>query len=376
MRYLTIVLLSIAITSTGVTDEKLRIAGMGGVKIGMRTPDAGVFGNPAALLDVEANNLSLAFSIEDYHYEELPETAVIQFASVLTLDSRPSIYYSRSYGDFGVSVGYTATLDNSAKFEVESTRSEYIVDEQRFSATTNMTTAYNLFWEYGWAIGFSKQLHEGLFGLRLKRMSQQTKRGRILSTLNLESQHRSDVNINDPRDLIPAIIDSLDFADPAQYFDATDEPTQDVTVTKFELDIGYQRDFSIDALGRRNLRTGLIIENLLQRKLIKQLPLKFGLGAAYEPLKWISVGLDISRVSGHRGLDFAIGWELHEAWQRGFTGAAALRGGLNRIDGTAAFSIGMSFALGSLRWEYTLNKRFRDQPLNQASHFFASTVRF
>ena len=376
MRYFIFSLLSIVITSTGVTDEKLRIAGMGGVKIGMNASDAGIFGNPAALLDVEANNLSLAFSIEDYDYEELPETAVIQFASTLTLDSRPSIYYSRAYGDFGVSVGYAVTLDNTAKFEVESTRSEYIVDERRFSARTNMTTAYSLFWESGWTIGFSKQLDEGAIGLRLKRVSQQTKRGRILSTLNLESQHSSDININDPRELIPAIIDSLDFSDPVQYFDARDEPTRDLTVSKFEVDFGYQRDFAIEGLGGRPLRTGLIIENLLQRKLVKPLPLKFGIGAAYGPQEWISVGLDIWRVSGHRGLDFAIGWELQEAWKRGFTGAAALRGGLSRGDAAGTFAIGMSFARGSLHWEYTMSKRFRNQPLRQASHFFASTIRF
>ncbi len=53
---------------------------MGGVKIGMNVPDAGLFGNPAALLDVEANNLSIALSVENYRYEELPETPAIQFA--------------------------------------------------------------------------------------------------------------------------------------------------------------------------------------------------------------------------------------------------------------------------------------------------------
>ncbi|MCZ6678922.1 MAG: hypothetical protein O7E52_16945 [Candidatus Poribacteria bacterium] len=372
----TVVLLSTLICSTGTADEKVRIAGMGGVRIGMNAPDAGLFGNPAALLEVEANNLSVALSIENYHYEELPETPLLQFASELTLDSRPSIYYSRSYGDWGISVGYTATLENDAEFEVEETRSVYIVDQQQFLATTNMLTNYNLLWEYGWGVGFSKKLDEGVIGIRLKRLSQNAKRGLILSAVNLDAQHGSDVNINDPRELIPAIIDAIDFSEPTQYFDAEDQPTQDLTVTKFELDLGYQRDFAMDFLGGRRLRTGLVIENLLQRKLVEPLPLRFGIGAAYQPLNWIAVGLDTWRVSGHRGLDFAIGWELHDAWERGFTGAVALRGGLSRIDTVSAFSLGVSFALGSAYWEYTLSKRFHDQPLSQATHLFASTVRF
>ena len=135
-------------------------------------------------------------------------------------------------------------------------------------------------------------------------------------------------------------------------------------------------DVGVGALGNRPLRAGLIVENLFQRKLIQQLPLKFGVGAAYKPLNWIAVGVDIWRVLGHRGLDFAVGWELHESWARGFKGAAALRGGLSRIDATAIFSVGASFALGSLHWEYTLNKRFKGQTLGEATHLFASTVRF
>ena len=74
VRYLAISLLLILISLTGRADEKVRIAGMGGVKIAMNAADAGPFGNPAALLDIEANNLSVALSIENYRYEELPET--------------------------------------------------------------------------------------------------------------------------------------------------------------------------------------------------------------------------------------------------------------------------------------------------------------
>ena len=225
-------------------------------------------------------------------------------------------------------------------------------------------------------VGGSVRRGEGLFGVRLKRASQNAMRGQIRSTLDLESQHASTVDVNDPRELIPAIIDGLDFADPAQYIDSVDDPSQDLTISKFELDVGYQRDLSIGTLGDQPLHVGLTIENLLQRKLIHQLPLRFGLGTAYEPCEWAVVGLDIWRVFGHRGLDFAVGWELHESWTRGFIGAAALRGGVSRINATGRFSLGALFALGSLHWEYTLSKRFGGQTFGQATHLVGSTIRF
>ena len=94
-----------------MSDEKLRITGMGGVRIATNAPDAGIFGNPAALLDVADNNLSITLSVENYRYKELPETP-LQFTATLDLDSCPSIYYSRAFGDFGISLGYAAVLDN------------------------------------------------------------------------------------------------------------------------------------------------------------------------------------------------------------------------------------------------------------------------
>ena len=180
---MTIIVLSLLIGSVGVANEKLRIVGMGGVKIGIYAPDAGIFGNPASLLGVAENNLSLSVSAENYRYDKPPATDDNLFLATLNFDSQPSVYYSRHFGDFGVSVGYAGMLNGFAKIEVEPTRSEYIVDQRRFSATTNMVTAYDLLWESGWSIGFSRTLKDSLVGFRLKRVSQTSKRGKILYRL-------------------------------------------------------------------------------------------------------------------------------------------------------------------------------------------------
>ena len=60
--------------------------------------------------------------------KNFPKHLPSSLPSALTLDSHPSIYYSRAYGEWGFSIGYAATIENVAEFEVEATRSEYIVD--------------------------------------------------------------------------------------------------------------------------------------------------------------------------------------------------------------------------------------------------------
>ena len=127
---------------------------------------------------------------------------------------------------------------------------------------------------------------------------------------------------------------------------------------------------------KRKILTGLVIRNLLQRKLVSQLPTKIGIGANTKIFQWLTTGLDLWRVPGHRGLDVAFGWELAKSWQRGFAGNIALRNGWSRVDGVGICSFGLSLGLGGSRWEYSMQARFRNQPLATATHSFASTVRF
>ena len=349
---------------------------MGGVRIATNASDASIFGNPAGLIDVEKNNLSAAVTVSNFRYIPLPAIPELQFSDQLTLDLSPSITYSRSFHNLGFSVGYLSKLKNKATFSLENTRSQYLVDEQRFLAKTLSVTEYNQLLQFGWYVGFSRKLNQSQFGFRLNRISQHAKRGQVLMGLNLDAQHASDINVNDPRALIPAIIDSLDLANLGQYIDQFDEVSQDLEISKFDFDLGYQHYFNIDLMGARKVLTGVVIQNLLQRKLVERLPTIIGIGANTKVFQWLTTGLDLWRVPGHHGVDFAFGWELVQSWQRGFSGNIALRNGLSRINGVGIFSFGFSLGLGGSRWEYSLQKCFRDQPLDQAVHSFASTVRF
>ena len=292
----------------------------------------------------------------------------------MALDSQPSIYYSGSFGDWGVALGYTATLENLAGFQIEAARAGDITDPRNFSAATEVVIGYNLFWESGAAIGVSRGVGAGTVGIRLREVSQTARYGRIVSGLHLEPQSLPDVNFNDPGELISTIVDGIDFSSLDQYIIGEGgKSIHDLAMSTFEIDLGYQRNFSIT--GAQQLRAGLIVENLLQRKLIRPLPRKLGIGVGYKPIDWIGIGFDIWRVAGYPGFDFALGGELQSPWKHSLLGAA-LRGGLGRIDTVGTFSVGWSLVIGHLYCEYTLQKRFRDQLLDQATHIFASTIRF
>lgn len=349
---------------------------MGGVMIATNASDASAFGNPAGLVDVEGNNLSAGVTLSNFHYTPLPAVPEFQFSDQLELHLSPSITYSRSFQGNGFSIGYLSELRNKATFSLENTRSEYLVDEQRFLAKTLSITEYNQLLQSGWYVGYSKKMGRSQLGIRLNRITQHAKKGQVFVGLALDAQHASDINVNDPRALIPAIIDSLNLADLGQYIEQSDEVSQDLERSNFDLDLGYQHHFNIDLIGKRKILTGLVIRNLLQRKFVERLPTKIGIGANTKILKWLTTGLDVWRVPRHRGLDFAFGWELVKSWNRGFSGNVALRNGLSRINGVGVCSLGLSLGLGSSRWEYSLQGRFRDQPFDQATHSFASTVRF
>jgi hypothetical protein len=354
-----------------MSNEALRIAGMGGAFIGISSVDAGIFGNPAALVDVKANNLSFAFSMENFRYDELSEAEDKQFASKLVLRSKPSVYYSRAYRDMGFSIGYLSDWNNTAKFTIENTQSSYIVNERRFEADTPFFTRYDTLWENGVALGFSKRLQTAIVGMRVKILRQTAKRGRLVSALRLESEHGEDVNPNDPRQLIPAIIDNLEYS-----IERADEVELDLSDTGFDFDFGAQTDILTKKLSMNGLTAGLILTNILHRKLAAKRHSELGIGLGYEPLPWITSGLDLRKQFAEKGVTVNFGWEIRGKWQRGASIEAAVRNGFDISIAQKQFALGFLLAFGNSYWEYTLTKQFKGESYSEANHTVASTIRF
>ena len=372
---LALCLLAAIIPSFSTANEMLRIAGMGGTRIATSADDAGIFGNPASLVSVEHHNIALGITSENLHWTELPKGNREQFAAEANIDLYPSVYYSHAFGPWGVSAGYTAQLTNFANFTFPATRGEYDITARRFSAQTDLITDYSLFREDSWVLGLSRQIGESVVGTRLKWVAQDVKSGAIVSTLNLMARHGPDVDAHAPDQLIEAIIEEMQFGDRVREIVHEDLPTFDRTSNRLELDIGFQRAVWFDAdRAYPPLQVGVLFENILRANLVEPLPLRLGIGIAYEPLEWVAVGVDLWRDTGQNGLGFAVGTELYKMWGDVSPIAVTLRIGTGRANSVLHFSSGIGLRLGTTYLEYTI--RLGNFNYDSYRHLFAFTLRF
>lgn len=372
---LAICVLSAVIPSPSPANEMLRIAGMGGTRIATLADDAGIFGNPASLVSVKHHNIALGIATENLRWTELPKHDRDQFAAETNIDLYPSVYYSHAFGEWGVSAGYTATLTNFADFTISATRAEYDINARRFSAETDLITDYSLFREEHWVLALSRPIAESKVGARLKWVEQDVKTGAVVSTLNLAARHGPDVDAHSPKELIEAINEELQFGDRVRDILHEQQPTFERTAGRLELDIGLQREVWFDT-DRANppLQVGLLFENVLRANLVEPIPLRLGIGVAYEPLEWVRVATDLWRDTGQNGIGFALGTELHKTWGSVSPIAVSLRLGAGRVNSVLRYSTGAGLRLGTTYLEYTVGLGSFTYESNR--HLFAFTLRF
>ena len=353
----------------------LRITGMGGTRIAMFTDDAGIFGNPASLVSVRHHNLALGIAAEDIYWTELPKHGATQFVAEANIDVSPALYYSSAFGKWGVSVGYSARSTNFANFTFDRTYAEYNRNSRQFTATTDLFTDYNLLQEGSWIAGFSHKFGKSAAGARLRWVRQVVDRGTAISTLNLAARHGPEIDVEMPEELIEAIVDELQFGDRVREIVHERQPTLERTVSRLELDIGFQREIRFDAAQiNPPLQIGILFENVLRAGLVEPLPFRFGIGVAYEPLQWVTVATDLWRDTGQRGIGFAVGCELHKTWAGTVPKTVALRAGVGRANSDFHFSLGAGLRLGTTYLEYTIGIGASTDESNR--HLFAFTLRF
>ncbi len=375
-------ILAASLPSRASADERLRSLGMGGTRIATRTADAGIFGNPASLIHVQNHNLAFGIAAENLHWGELPKTSrralpgampfedKHQFAAEAGIDVYPASYYSHAFGKWGTSIGYATTFTHFANVTFSATRAEYDTNNRQFSSQTDLSTDYALFREGRWILCLGRQIGKTVAGARLKWITQNVRRGTLVSTLNLAARHGPDIDTRTPEQFIPAIVEALQFGDRVRDIIHENHPEIDRTSGQLELDVGLQHEVRFSRL--KPIQVGVLFENILRADLVEPLPLKLGIGIAYEPLEWIALAADVSRATGTSGMDWALGTEFHRAWENGF--AMALRMGTGRVEATPHFSIGIALTLGTLSTEYTLRSPFTNIPITAASHLVAFTL--
>lgn len=371
---LALCVLAVVMPSPSRANEMLRIVGMGGTRIATSADDAGIFGNPASLVSVNHHNIAFGIAAENLHWTQLPKHGRDQFTAEVNTDLYPSVYYSQAFNEWGISAGYNAKSTNYANFTLSATRAEYNINARRFSAETDFITDYSLFHEQNWVLGLSRKVAGSVVGTRLKWVVQDVKTGAIVSTLNLAARHGPDVDVQAPEQLIAAITEELQFGDRVRDIIHEQQPTYDRTANRLELDIGLQHEIWFDAHhANPPLHVGILFENLLRTNLVEPLPFRLGIGAAYEPLKWIAVAADLWRDTGQSGLGFAIGTELHKTWRSASPTTIALRIGAGRENSALHFSVGAGLRLGTTYVEYTFG--FGSFTYTANRHLFAFTLR-
>lgn len=373
--FVTFCILALIMPLSSEANEMLRITGMGGTRIAISTDDAGIFGNPASLVHVKHQNLALGIATDDVHWTELPKHGTEQFVSEANIDVSPALYYSQAFGKWGMSVGYAARSENFANFTFERTHAEYNRNSRQFISTTDLFTNYDLLQEGRWIVGFSYKLRKLIAGARLKWIRQAVNQGTAISTLNLAARHGPEVDVEAPEELIEAIVEELQFGDRVRDIVHERQPELERTVNRLEVDIGFQRKIWFDAKqSNPPLLVGLLFENLLRADLVEPLPFRFGIGAAYEPLKWITVAADLWQDFGQKGVNFAIGSEVQKTWTGSIPKTVAFRVGGGRANAVLYFSLGFGFRLGTTYLEYTTE--LGNFTYNSSRHLFAFTLRF
>ena len=371
--FIALYLFVIGFPSRAFADERLRIVGMGGTRIATRASDAGIFGNPASLVHVQNHHLAFGIATENLHWGELPKRAREQLVVKAGIDVYPTTYYSHAFGKWGISIGYAATFTNFADFTFAATRAEYDRSNRRFSAQTDLNTEYALFREGRWVLCLGRAIGKTVAGARLKWVTQNVRRGTLISTLNLAARHGLDIDARTPEQFIPAIVEELQFGDRVRDILHENHPELERTAGGLEFDVGFQRDVQFSRL--KPIQVGVLFENLLRADLVEPLPLRLGIGIAHEPLDWIVLAADISRATGKGGMDWALGAEFHTGeWKTDF--AAAIRIGTSRVAAMPHFSMGIALTLGTLSTAYTLRSPFTGIPMTEANHLLALTLQW
>lgn len=367
--------------SVVLANEAVRLAGMGGAFVALYNTEGAIFGNPAGLLNVQDNNLSIALSAQDLDYESLPAGEDEQLNTKLSFRLSPSIYYSRTIRGIGIGLGYIDDLDNrSSIFRIESTEAEYIVDERKFVSDTNTVLDYDFFREKASVFSLGVMLNPRLaVGIRMKYKHRIVKEGTIYRPLHLEAVHGEEVNRNDATKLLPAIIDNLDIGDAIEKFKEGENSHEDVIAdlseSGFDFDLGIQTKL----LDSGNISAGFMLDHLFQQRIVNRESSQIRLGIGAKPTKWLAAALDLQRVLGNSGLSVNLGWEVCYRWQRWFSGGIMIRNGFAHESSNGAkdkLSIGIGLVLGGSHWDYTLVKPLDSSPIRKAAHMFSSTTRF
>lgn len=246
--------------------------------------------DPSLLSEQVGREAAFHLSISDLEFKKVEKKDAL-LSSFQSLNVSPDILLTWGEGGKGFMIGYRFELKGEVGADLLRTTSDYMVNERRFTSRTELNLDYRVVRDEDFFVGAGKAIGNIQLGCRLSLHRQTLKKGEIVSEMRLSAVHGEDVNPNDPRQLIPAIVDGLKYS-----LEREDRPERDENKSALNADIGIgMRPEGIDGL-----RLSLIFRNLLFPQ--TPLPIRAGLAfhSIWEPRRWFELHFRAEKLLGMR----------------------------------------------------------------------------
>jgi hypothetical protein len=293
--------------------------------------------DPSLISGLRGKALAIRLTVSDVEFERIERDGTL-FSSVQSLRLAPDIILMWGQAGIGFAIGYEPTFEGEMELNVLKTTSEYMVNERRFTSRTDLNLDYRMLKEERLTVHAGKRIRGIELGCRLSLQRQILKKGRIISEMKLTAEHGEDINPNDPRQLIPAIVDGLRYS-----INREDRPERD------ESGLGLNADLAIGIRPKivEGLRVAMIFRNLLFPQMPRPSHAGLTLYGVWMPRGWLEIEIGTEKLLSERPRSW-FGFRLtadHEG-----IGSMLSGGWISDRDGTKKAVVGLDLILGGNRF--------------------------
>jgi len=300
--------------------------------------------DPSLLSEQDGREVGFHLSMSDLEFKktEKEDTLLSTFQS---LSVSPDILLMWGEGGKGFMVGYRFNIKSEVNADLLKTTSDYMVNERRFTSRTDLNLHYRMIREDDIFIGVGKRIGGAEIGCRLSLYRQTLKKGEIISEMRLTATHGEDVNPNDPRQLIPAIVNGLKYD-----LEKVDRPERDEGKSVLNADIAV----GMRPGGINGLRMSLVFRNLLFPQVLLPMRAGFVLHGIWEPREWFEFHFSTEKLLGVRPLSLV---RVYLTGPRSGIGGTISAGMNLGGDAGRMVNLGFEMILGKSRFGFSMTMK-------------------
>lgn len=226
--------------------------------------------------------------------------------------------------------------------ELSETRSEYMVNERRFTSLTPLSVEYLLLRDMTISLLWGRAMGEVSIGAALRLKRRDVEDGREEISLKLESIHGEEINPNDPRQLIPALVDNLRYSVERE----GETNVERGTSLNLDLAVGFRPKWAGGA------RLSFVLSNLLSSPLPRPEAPRISLKVRSSPLDWLGIETGFEKGLGEKPT-----WTGRLLLMSGGVMRAALEGGAKLRGGDIGLEAELGLFVGSTRFGLAVRER-------------------